>query len=84
MIIERTRKREVTREEEQRVREAITHVTRSSRASLLHIPDGESTDPICPYGPSSSREWYRYPIETIPVGYDDFCSHCVDRLDGEY
>ena len=79
MIIDRGQRRDISREEEEQVRDSITHITRSRSATLLHIPNGDSTDPLCQYRGEGCRRWYRIPVDAIPIGHRALCSHCVDR-----
>lgn len=79
MLIDRGERREVTDDEEQQIREEISHAIRSPAQTslLLHIPDEDDT-PLCLK--TKPERWHVDPIETWPPGHREFCCTCTDRF----
>lgn len=79
MLINRNEAKTVSEAEETRIRDEIeefTHPT-SSGNSKLHIPEEESTAPLCPY--TQKQAWRRAAVDAWPVGHRELCGHCVEE-----
>ncbi|ELZ80118.1 hypothetical protein C455_07125 [Haloferax larsenii JCM 13917] len=71
-------KKLATEEEEREIRDEIEEFTHSTSGSptLLHIPDGDTTDPLCGY--TKGKNWRREPVTAFPaIGYRELCRHCA-------
>lgn len=76
----RSETKPVTEEEEKQIREDIEEFTYGTRGTLtlLHIPEGDTTDPLCGY--AKNNLWRRVPVDAFPViGYRDICPHCAEE-----